>query len=170
MLDRINLITEAGLPTAAQALANAFMKDPLQNYTFPDEAERRAKSPAHFTAALNYGHKFGEVYAAENGAGAVIWLKPGETEITPERAEEAGFTSLPEVIGEDAFGRFFSVIGFGDQYHKLDASEPHWYTMVLGVDPEFQGQGYERRCCSRCWKKLTRIRSPSTSKPHNPRT
>ena len=107
MSNDVRLMTEAGLPSAAKGLSNAFMEDPLQNYTFPDEAERVAKSPAHFSAALKYGLLFGEVYAMPNGEGASIWLKPGETEITPERAEEAGFASLPEKIGEDAFGRFF---------------------------------------------------------------
>ncbi len=137
-------MTEAGLPAAAKGLSKAFMKDPLQNYTFPDDAERIEKSPAHFSAALKYGLLFGEVYATPNGEGASIWLKPGGTEITQERADAAGFTALPDEIGEDAFERFFSVIGFGDAYHKLDVPEPHWYTMVLGVDPAFQGQGLGR--------------------------
>lgn len=141
-MHEIKSLNEADLPAAAQALANAFMKDPLQNYTFPDDAERKAKSPAHFTAALNYGLKFGEVHAASNGAGAVVWLRPGETEITPEKAEAVGFAALPELIGEDAFNRFFSAIGFAEEYHKRDVPEPHWYTMVVGVDPAFQGQGF----------------------------
>lgn len=114
MIDGVKLMSEAELPNAAQALANAFFNDPPQTYTFPDESERRAKSPAHFAAALNYGLKFGEVYAAAK-AGAVIWLKPGDTEITPERAEQGGFAALPGQIGSEAFERFFSVIGFGDQ-------------------------------------------------------
>ena len=142
MVAKISRMDSSGIPAAAQALANAFMNDPLQNYTFPDENERRAKSPAHFTAALQYGLRFGKVYAAENGAGASIWLKPNETEITPERAIEGGFAALPEAMGEDAFNRFFTALSFGDTYHKLDTPEPHWYTMVVGVDPAFQGRGY----------------------------
>jgi GNAT superfamily N-acetyltransferase len=144
MADRIIRMGEERVASTAQALANAFFEDPLQNYTFPDAEERRGRSPGHFTAALNYGVRFGEVYAAENGAGASIWLKPGETEITEERAIEGGFGVLPEVMGEDAFSRFFGAISFAETFHKLDAPEPHWYTMVLGVDPEFQGQGYGR--------------------------
>jgi GNAT superfamily N-acetyltransferase len=144
MTDGIRLITEADLPKAAQALGNAFMNDPLQGYTFPNEAERKLRSPAHFTAALKYAFNFGEVYFAENGAGAAVWLKPGETEMSPERAETAGFNALPEAMGADAFERFFSVIEFAEAYHKRDVPEPHWYTMVVGVDPAFQGQGVGR--------------------------
>jgi ribosomal protein S18 acetylase RimI-like enzyme len=144
MANHIYQMDESGLPAAAEALANAFFTDPLQNYTFPDDEERRAKSPGHFAAALRYGLKFGEVYAADNVAGASIWLKPGETDVTPERAVEGGFAVLPEVMGEAAFSRFFSAINFAETFHKLDAPEPHWYTMVLGVDPAFQGNGYGR--------------------------
>ena len=140
----ISRMDEDGLPAAAQALANAFMDDPLEKYTFPNEDERRAKAPGHFAAALRYGLKFGEVYAAADGAGASIWLKPGETEVTPERAIEGGFGELPGVMGEGAFNRFFTALAFAEEYHKRDVSEPHWYTMVLGVDPAFQGRGYGR--------------------------
>ena len=145
MTEGIRSMTEAELPTASIALTRAFMKDPLQNYTFPDEAERAEKSPAHFTAILNYGLKFGEVYLAENGAGAAVWLKPGEGEVTDERAEAAGFTALPELMGREAFDRFFAAIEFAEEHHKRDIPEPHWYTMVVGVDPAFQGQGYGRK-------------------------
>ena len=135
-------IREDELGQAAEVLARAFFRDPLQNYTFPDDAARAAHSPAHFGAALRCGYKFGEVYTIEGVPGASIWLKPGETEITPERAEESGFMALPEQIGEDAFNRFFGAIAFAEELHKKDVPEPHWYTMVLGVDPAFHGQGY----------------------------
>ena len=36
------------------------------------------------------------------------------------------------------------MITFGEDYHKRDLPEPHWYTMVVGVDPAFQGQGLGR--------------------------
>lgn len=141
---RTEKIKEEQLEAAAKALSNAFHLDPLQAYTFPDEEDRRAFSPAHFTAALTYGMKFGEVYVQENIEGASIWLKPGETDITPERAEKGGFAELPDKIGQGAFDRFFTAFEYAEKFHKLDMTEPHWYTMVLGVDPAFQGKGHGR--------------------------
>ena len=141
-MKEVRKIREDELGWAAEVLAKAFFRDPLQKYTFPEEAERATNSPKHFAAALRYGYKFGEVYTIDGVPGASIWLKPGETEITPERAEEAGFMDLPSQIGEDAFNRFFVAISFAEEMHKTDVPEPHWYTMVLGVDPELHGQGY----------------------------
>jgi ribosomal protein S18 acetylase RimI-like enzyme len=144
MMTRISKMNEDQLPLAAKALSNAFHNDPLQTYAFPDEEDRRACSPSHFSAALNYGAIFGEIYVADNVAGASIWLGPGETDMTPERGAEAGFTELPDKMGHAAFERFFTALEFMDQYHKQDMAGPHWYTMVLGVDPAFQGQGLGR--------------------------
>ncbi len=142
VMKAVRKIREDELDKAAKVLARAFYRDPLQNYTFPDDADRAAHSPKHFAAALRYGYKFGEVYTIEGVPGASIWLKPGETEITPERANEAGFMDLPAQIGEDAFNRFFMAISFAEEIHKKDVPEAHWYTMVLGVEPELHGNGY----------------------------
>ncbi len=138
----IEKLTRPNLLCAAKALTNAFLNDPLQQYVFPDEAERKEKSIPHFSAVLQYGLLFGEVYTANNSEGAVVWLKPGETLLTPEKAEQSGLADLPQTIGEAPFNRFISVLDYADQFHKQDMKEEHWYTMVLGVDPTYQGKGY----------------------------
>jgi ribosomal protein S18 acetylase RimI-like enzyme len=137
----IQLMKQDQVDRCAASLASAFMTDPLQTYTFPDEAERRLKSPAHFQAFLQYGIMFGEVYASGGGEGAVVWLPPNETDITSEKAEQGGLTKLPELLGEEAATRFFSVLDFIDPFHKQDVPEPHWYVMVIGVDAAHQGKG-----------------------------
>ena len=166
----VRLMTSDDLPAAAKALSSAFFKDPLQGYTFPDETERRERSPAHFSAALNYGLKFGEVYWVPNGAGAAIWLPPGETAVTPERAEAAGFMALPAKMGDEAFGRFFAALEYADQCHRDDVPEPHWYTMVVGVDPVFQGNGYGKALLQPVFQKADASRVPiylETAQPAN---
>jgi GNAT superfamily N-acetyltransferase len=138
----IEKLTRPNLPFAAKTLTNAFMEDPLQGYVFPDEAERMEKSIPHFSAILQYGLLFGEVFTSNNFEGAVVWLRPGETKVTPEKAEQGGLAALPQTIGKAPFTRFISVLDYADQFHKQDMKELHWYTMVIGVDPSFQGKGY----------------------------
>jgi ribosomal protein S18 acetylase RimI-like enzyme len=138
----IHSLSEENIKAASQSLSRAFMNDPLQKYVFPDSDERSQKSPAHFEAVLRYGYLFGEVYTTPNMEGAAVWLPPGNTDITPEKAEKGGLSVIPELLGEDAAARFFSVMDFLDPFHRQDAGEPHWYTMVIGVDPAFCGLGY----------------------------
>ena len=132
------------IDTAAVSLAAAFMKDPLQTYTFPEEAERRERSPAHFKAILQYGLLFGDVYATSNLEGCMVCLRPNETEVTPEKAEQGGLTKLPHLLGQDAATRFLSALEFIDQFHGKDVPEPHWYVMVIGVHPDHCGKGLGR--------------------------
>lgn len=94
----INPVTEVNIPDAAHSLATAFMNDPLQQYVFPDPEERRLKSPGHFEAVIRYGYLFGEVYTTPDLKGIAVWLTPGNTEVTPEKADKAGLGNLPDIL------------------------------------------------------------------------
>lgn len=121
-------------------LTRAFMNDPLQRFTFSDEIECREKSPVLFEALLRYGVLFGEVYTTPAFEGAIVLLKPGETDVTLKRAEDTEFDQLPILLGKDQAKRFFSVLSFLEPYHQ-EITPLHWYVMVMGVDPSFQGKG-----------------------------
>jgi ribosomal protein S18 acetylase RimI-like enzyme len=137
-------LADSRLDEAARALALAFQDDPLQSYTFPDPEDRRRLSPAHFEAILRYGLLAGHVLTGiEEGAGAVVWMPP-DVDYKPEYAEASGLTRLPEAIGADAAGRFGRLIDLAEAWHRRDMPGPHWYVMVVGVAPAFQGQGHGR--------------------------
>jgi ribosomal protein S18 acetylase RimI-like enzyme len=170
MSSLVKLLTEDDIEPVSQSMAMAFMNDPLQTYVFPDAEERREKSPAHFAALLRYGLLFGEVYMLSNGAGAVVWLTPGNTEVTPEKAEAGSLSALPALLGEEAAQRFFTVIDYADPFHKKDAPEPHWYTMVIGIAPSFCGQGYGRALMQPVMEKAQTQQTPiylETAEPSN---
>jgi GNAT superfamily N-acetyltransferase len=170
MNHQIEKLTEANISLAAQALTNAFMEDPLQQYVFPDEAVRKSRSIPHFEAVLRYGVLFGEVYTTKDHSGAVVWLRPGETLVTPEKARKSGLASLPITIGGAEFTRFISVLEFADQFHKQDMPAPHWYTMVIGVDPKLQGKGYGTSLLSPILKDAEKNNTPvylETAQPKN---
>lgn len=131
---------------AAEVLTRAFMRDPLQSHTFPDPFERAEMSIPHFEAVIRYGLLAGHVWVTTGGIDAVgVWLGPEHIEFRSELLEESGFTNLPAVIGSGAFHRFMGVIEHLETLHKRDVPEPHWYAMVLGVDPSKQGQGLGRQ-------------------------
>ena len=137
-------LPESRLDEAAAALSAAFMNDPLQSYTFPDPDERQRLSPPHFGALLRYGLLAGQVLvSADPGGGASVWMPP-DAQPTDEMFVESGLSRLGELIGEDAARRFGTVIDFVEPFHKAALPEPHWYAMVVGVAPAFQGQGLGR--------------------------
>lgn len=156
---------------AAASLARAFQDDPLQTYVFPDPAERAALSQAHFAPLLEYGLRFGTVLTtAAELRGAAVWLPPGRTEITDERATEAGLDKLPELLGVEAATRFFAALSAVEPYHKTDVPVNHSYVLVVGVEPTAQGRGLGRALLAPLLQQADRDGLPcylETAQPRN---
>lgn len=49
--------------------------------------------------------------------------------------------TVPFNIGFRPFARFVGADGVMDKFHKKFVPEPHWYLLIVGVDPELQGRG-----------------------------
>lgn len=159
------------LRPAAEAIARAFQDDPLQKYVLPDPVERTRLSQAHFEPVLKYGLLFGEVFTTEGyPAGSAVCLPPGSTTMTDERAVAAGLDQLGASIGEAAANRFGSVLGFAEPFHAVDVPEPHWYVMVVGVEPSARGSGLGRQLLAPMLDHAREARHPcylETAQPSN---
>jgi ribosomal protein S18 acetylase RimI-like enzyme len=70
-----------------------------------------------------------------------VWLPPDETTLSEERMGELGFDEAPERMGQDALKRFGDFMELMSTHHQRLVPDPHWYLMILGVEPERQGQG-----------------------------
>jgi ribosomal protein S18 acetylase RimI-like enzyme len=53
----------------------------------------------------------------------------------------SGMLGAPFRTGFGPFLKFMAANEIMDKIHKARAPEPHWYLVVVGVDPELQGQG-----------------------------
>lgn len=132
-------------PDVGRVLARAMMDDPLAAYMLPDRLIRQELLPLHLATLARYCAMFGEVYGIGTPVeGCAIWLAPGKTDITPENASAAGLGDLDQVIGQDAFGRFFGVIEHTEDVHHKVISQDHWYLQVIGVEPSLQKSGTGR--------------------------
>lgn len=131
----------ARVDQAGDVLSRAFMDDPLQIYVLPDHDERSRLSPPMFRALIRYGLLAGEVWTTPALDGIAVWWPPEHTAIDEGKMAESGFVNLAEEIGAEPFGRFTSVLDAIDPLHRRDMPDPHWYAMVIGVDPARQGRG-----------------------------
>jgi GNAT superfamily N-acetyltransferase len=123
-------------------LARAFDDDPMMTYILPNPATRAKPALWMFTAMAKYGDKFGEAYTtASSVEGDAIWMPPGQAKVSPWRMAQVGMLAAPLKFGMGAFRRFLTVVNHVEHLHERDMAAPHWYLMVLGVDPPRQGQG-----------------------------
>jgi ribosomal protein S18 acetylase RimI-like enzyme len=135
------LLDEAQIETAAQALTEALLDDPLFAYVQPEPAARAHSLAALLAAQVRFGLLYGEVYTTAGSVdGVALWQPPG-VEITPERAAECGLDRLSEIFASEALLRLGRTLDYlnAAQLHNLQSD--HWYLMALGVLPARQRQG-----------------------------
>lgn len=130
------------IPAAGAVLARALFDDGLAKHMYPDEEERKARTPWHFSAMARYGVLFGRVLTtAGEPHGVAIWLAPGKTAMTENRIAAAGLDASPAMLGEAAFGRFMGTMAEIEPYREQDIAPRHWYLALVGVDPDYGGKG-----------------------------
>ncbi len=125
-----------------RTLTRAFMDDPVPEWICGDEALRERMLARFYRLLLRRVARHDEVWTTADRSGAAIWLPPG--------SERLGVGDQLVLMWSLAFARLATsaprvVSGLirADDAHPRQP--PHWYLMVLGVDPASQGRGYGSR-------------------------
>jgi ribosomal protein S18 acetylase RimI-like enzyme len=134
---------------AAGVLARAFFNDPLMRYYLPDLARRERVMPYIMRVGLRYSLFYGQVYTTAGLEGMACWLPPGQSGMAILGLLRASLGVLPPNLGWEAFHRIRQVEPAIDRIHHACVPGPHWYLMLLGVEPACQGQGIGGRLIAR---------------------
>jgi len=146
MNSAIEPLMPAHVDAAGAMLARAFQQDPGMCHVLPGQAEREKKLPWLMSRAVQLGHLYGESYVTTRQPdGCVVWLKPGATDISTDKLMKAGFAMAPIKLGFLAIDRFNRIVQHFGQMRKDANRGPHWYLMMIGVDPVRQRQGLAGR-------------------------
>jgi predicted ester cyclase/GNAT superfamily N-acetyltransferase len=136
----------ARLAAIGALLARAFHDDPMYIYALPNAAHRARVLPAYLTAGATYGHVFGALDLTPGELrGAAVWIGPAGREITPERLAAAGFPAALTALGDEGRARLALAGMHMDELRRRAVPGPHWYLMLIGIEPEAQGQGLGAR-------------------------
>ncbi|MFC1945735.1 GNAT family N-acetyltransferase [Chloroflexota bacterium] len=130
---------------AARMLARAFENDPVIAYAYGDAAKARAKTPYIYEFLLRFYLRYAEGYTtSERLEGVALWQFQGEARIKtsfwPMVLSGAIWPAMR--MGSEAGKRMQPFFEYVEQKRRDLAPRPHWYLMVLGVDPASQGRGY----------------------------
>ena len=136
------IMLKSQIDESAAVLARAFYDDPMMRWIMPDDTKRAKDFPWFFHAAAVLGDRYGEVFTTGDKVdGDAVWLPPGGTTVTMGRMARVGMLKAPFKLGFGPFMRFMKIMNTFERLHHRDMPEPHWYLMLLGVDPPRQGQG-----------------------------
>ena len=136
-------LAPADLEAAIGVCARAFQRDPCLVFSVPDESERLRLTASLFAPVLRVYHRHGGVFGfTSRGAleGVAVCLPPGE-EATDEELDAAGFGRALVEWGETRFAPMGSFLEMLHAVRMRVMPRPHWYCLLLAVEPAQQRQG-----------------------------
>jgi ribosomal protein S18 acetylase RimI-like enzyme len=125
---------------AVITLERAFASDPMFEWIFPDPIQRSQSLRLMNRVPVQYGLRYGRVTESNDGMAVAIWIPPGRA-ITASGMIRCGMLGVPFGIGFGPFARFMGANEVMGKFHKKYVPEPHWYLLIVGVDPDLQGRG-----------------------------
>ncbi|NEP85220.1 MAG: GNAT family N-acetyltransferase [Okeania sp. SIO3B3] len=138
----ITQLSDAHIETASQTLAAAFANDPFVRYVLPDDKQFWRVWPQVCTHELKNNVGYHASYVADEGRGGVsIWLPPDQSE-KRGRMTLFDIVGLTMLLGIGAVQRFMTLGKAVDDAQPSEIAQTNWYYLsMLGVSPDYQGQG-----------------------------
>jgi GNAT superfamily N-acetyltransferase len=156
----MRIATASDLDGLTATLTAAFEHDPLWSWAFPDPADLADWWRFVIGSALRYPW----VWISGDYAAASVWIPPDGTELTEE--EEARTDALlHDLIGP----RAPAVINLLERFetsHPRD--QGHYYLSLLGVHPDYKGNGLGMALLAENLERLDSENVPSYLESSNP--
>ena len=133
----------------------------MLRYYFPGELERRAIAVTFGFIALSVCLKYGEIYASSvKMEGVAGWLPPGKAPFGGWRIVRSVPSSVLFRFGRQGASRMRAYGRYIDNIHRKLVPFPHWYLQIIGVDPEYHGQGFSSQLIRPMLERIDRERMP----------
>ena len=145
MPELINLLrlSKRHIKPASLVLSRAFLNDPVICWQIPDFNTRVKKLHYFWQITLRIGIKYGEVYStSENFEGIAIWRPPKNVNISYWKFVQSGGVKIPFKFGVETTKKMSYIQAVNDSIRNIYMKVPYWYFGPIGVDPEYQGQGF----------------------------
>lgn len=139
-MDTVEVMSPDLLDRAVNTLARAFDADPMFQWIFPDPQKRARSLRLLNRVPLRFGLRYGRVTHYHDGMAVAIWIPPGRA-VSLGGMVRSGMLGVPLRIGLGPFGQFAGANDVMGKIHAKHVPDPHWYLLIVGVDPELQGRG-----------------------------
>lgn len=154
-------LEKSDVEAAADMFSRAFYNDPFSLYAFPDERVRDVKLPYMNQFSLYYGLRYGLAYTtSERCEGGAIWMPPGKATLSILGFLLSGGITPIIKMGLKTELKMLPLDKFMEQKHRKLVPYPHWYLALLGVDPQYQKQGYAGKLLRPMLEKLDNENMP----------
>lgn len=125
---------------ATATLAEAFRDDALLQIVQPQQRRRHALAPWFMARSVEYGLRWGEVWANDDVSAVAVWVPPQSGPISPGRLLRSGWGAMPFRAGLAGSRRFLAATSALEPFHAA-VHGPHWYLFTVGVREAVRGKG-----------------------------
>lgn len=139
-MEGIRQLNPEAMERAVITLGRAFASDPMFEWIYPDPVHRSQSLRVMNRVPVEYGLRYGRVTESNGGMAVAIWIPPGRP-ITASGMIRCGILGVPFHVGFRPFAKFMGANEVMGKFHNKYVPEPHWYLLIVGVDPELQGRG-----------------------------
>ncbi|MEA5570116.1 GNAT family N-acetyltransferase [Calothrix sp. UHCC 0171] len=139
----IKKLEKSQIQKASQVLGKAFNQDPIFAYIASENPLEKANLiESSCQMLLRYSQCHNQIYTTTDELkGIAAWIPPGYATDNILRLFQAGIITVLFNIHIKKILISLSMLFTAEKYHKQMMKQPHWYLMMLGVSPDFQGQG-----------------------------
>src|SRR5690349_4564902 len=124
--------SKADESSIVDVLTLAFSTDPIMRWAYENPRDYLRNSADLFRIFAANAFTNAAAYYLDKFMGAALWLPPGVT-----FDSDAIGLFMQRTVAEQVRGDLFSLFDQVVRYHPKD---PHWYLVVIGVDPACQNQ------------------------------
>lgn len=140
-LEAVSLIKPADVQESVCILSQAFLRDPLMEYIFPDESQRLKRLAAFFGANLDFGMAVGEVYGTSPLLGCAIWIFPGDRNRARVTRAMVPMERIRLNFSDQEFKRYANFELYMKEVHVELHFPSYCLLLFLGVDEEHRCKG-----------------------------
>jgi ribosomal protein S18 acetylase RimI-like enzyme len=157
----INTATASDKQQIIDTLVLAFSADPFERWLYHDPHTYLTNFPIFIDAITTRAFETDNAYYVDNYAGTALWLPPNV-----HLDEELIIASVEQTINKQ---KQTDTIAFMEQMGRFHPHEPHWYLVIIGVDPLKQGQGFGAILLKHTLASCDRDRAPAYLESTNPK-
>ena len=115
------------------------------------------------------GEKYGELYIPKDHEyGVSVWTKPLNGVLEAQKSAEKKLFLLSQ-MGEESLNTYNAIVEFMSAKAEPFIGQKFWYLSIVGVLPEFQGQGLGSGLIKNVLQKTDRLKVPTYLETFTPR-
>lgn len=157
----------------SQSLYSSLLKDPfyktLELSISNNPHECKEAMLKYYGYSMQEAQKYGELVIPNGKSfGASVWSKPKDADLAKQLYQQKR-VFIQECLGENSLQIYNEILDFMSAKSKNIIPQHSWYLSIVGISPEFQGQGLGKKLIQPILERTDKLGIPTYLETYTPR-